>query len=109
MQKIAFKEIAKKVGEPWQPQDVAYVNDTALRLAKIHGAYDWHVHRNEDEFFLVIRGTIFIDAEKESIKLKEGDGLLVKRGTKHRSRADKPAWVILVEPTATKTLGEKAK
>lgn len=109
MPKVSFAEVAKKIDEAWRPQDIAYVNDTCLRMAKIHGTYDWHLHRSEDEFFLVIKGEIFIDFEKDSVHLKEGEGLLVKRATKHRSRADKPAWVLLVEPTATKTLGEKAK
>ncbi len=109
MPKINFKEIAKKINEPWQPLDVVYLNDTALRIAKIDGAYNWHMHGKEDEFFLVVKGEVFIDLDNESIQLKENEGFLVKRGTKHRSRAEKPAWVLLIEPTATKSKGDKEK
>ncbi len=107
MSKINLKEIDKKLKEPWQPQDVCYVNETALRIAKIDGAYKWHTHQNEDEFFFVVKGKIFIDLERESIELKEGEGYLVKRGTRHRSRSEKPAYVLLVEPIKTKTKGEE--
>lgn len=106
MSKIDFSDFIKTIDEPWLPQDIAYVNDTCLRMAKIHGVYDWHVHRSEDEFFYVIKGSIFIDLEKQSVELKEQQGYLVRRGVKHRSRSDKPAWVLLIEPTATKTRGE---
>ncbi len=107
MPKICFKDVEKGIKEPWQPQDVCFVNETALRIAKIDGAYIWHTHMNEDEFFYVLRGKIFIDMENESVELKEGEGFLVKRGTRHRSRSEKPAYVLLIEPISTKTRGEK--
>jgi len=106
MRKISFKDLVKKVQEAWQPQDLLYVNETALRVAKIDGAYNWHTHQKEDEFFLVIKGKIFIDLENESVELKEHEGFLVKRGLRHRSRAQKPSWVLLIEPMVTITKGE---
>ena len=107
MAKINLKELIDKVREPWQPIDVAYVNETALRIAKIEGAYNWHTHRDEDELFLVLKGKIYIDTEEGSVELKEKDGYLVKKGTRHRSRSEKPAWILLVEPIKTKTKGEE--
>ncbi len=107
MTKISFKEAIKNLDDPWQPKEVAYVNDTALRVAKIHGEYHWHTHGKEDEFFLVLKGKIYIDTDDQSVELKEGEGLLVKHGARHRSRSDKPAYVLLVEPIATKTKGEE--
>jgi len=106
MTKISFKESIGKLKEAWQPQDLFYVNDTAFRMAKIDGAYRWHTHQSEDEFFLVIKGKVFIDLDNQSIELKEGDGYLVKQGTRHRSRSDKPSYVLLVEPIKTKTKGD---
>jgi mannose-6-phosphate isomerase-like protein (cupin superfamily) len=107
MAKISLKELIDKVREPWQPIDVAYVNETALRIAKIEGAYNWHTHRDEDELFLVLKGKIYIDTEEGSVELKEKEGYLVKKRTRHRSRAEKPAWILLVEPIKTKTKGEE--
>ena len=106
MTKISLKDFINKVKEPWQPRDVVYVNEAALRIAQIHGEYNWHTHKNEDEFFLVLKGRIFIDTEEGSVELKENEGYLVRMGTRHRSRAQKPAWILLIEPIKTKTKGE---
>ncbi len=107
MKKIIFQELVKKVKEVWEPQDVAFINETALRIAKVEGAYDWHTHQHEDEFFFVLKGKVFIDSREGSVELNEMEGCLVKRGIRHRSRAVEPAWVLLIEPSRTKTKGEK--
>jgi mannose-6-phosphate isomerase-like protein (cupin superfamily) len=104
--KINLKKLIRETKEPWQPRDILHVHDTALRVAKIDGAYQWHVHLKEDEFFLVLKGKIFVDTEKDSIEIKENEGYLVKKGMRHRSRAKRPAWVLLIEPVLTKTKGE---
>ncbi len=106
MKKICFKELIKEIKEPWQPKDVAYINDTAMRIAKIDGEYHWHTHQDEDEFFLVLKGRISIDTEESSVDLTENEGCLIKRGTRHRSRSKGPAWILLIEPIKTKTKGE---
>ncbi len=106
MTKISLKNLVREIHEAWQPRDVAYINESAVRIAKIEGAYNWHTHQNEDEFFLVLKGKIFIDTEEGSVELKEHEAFLVRRGTRHRSRAEKPAWIMLIEPIKTKTKGE---
>ena len=103
---IDLKKIINETRDPWQPRDILHVDQTALRVAKIDGAYDWHIHTNEDEFFLVLKGAIYIDTAEGSVELKEHQGYLVKKGTRHRSRAKKPAWVLLIEPVVTRTRGE---
>jgi len=105
--KISLKKLIREIKDPWQPRDILHVHQTALRVAKIEGEYDWHVHMNEDEFFLVLKGKIYIDTVRGVIELKENEGYLVNKGTRHRSRAKKPAWVLLIEPILTKTKGEE--
>ena len=105
MTMIKFRELAEKVNEIWEPLDVAFINEAALRIAKVDGAYKWHTHQKEDEFFFVLKGNVFIDLEGKSVELKENEGFLVKKGTRHRSRTEEPAWVLLIEPTKTKTKG----
>ena len=109
MAKINLKRLISETKDPWQPRDLLHIHQIALRIAQIKGAYDWHVHLHEDEFFLVLKGKIYIDTEDESIELKENEGFLVKRGIRHRSRAKKSAWVMLIEPVMTKTKGEGAE
>ena len=107
MKKVIFQQLIEKVNEKWEPEDVVFINDTALRIAKVEGAYQWHTHPGEDEFFLVLKGNVFIDTEEGTAALKELEGFLVKRGIRHRSRTEGPAWVLLAEPTRTKTKGIK--
>ncbi|MCK4353411.1 cupin domain-containing protein [candidate division WOR-3 bacterium] len=106
MEKINLKEYSKTIKELWQPYEIAFVNDTALRIAKIKGAYRWHKHKNEDEFFFVVKGSAFIDFKNETIELNEGEGCLVKKGIEHRSRSKDEATILLIEPISTKTKGE---
>jgi mannose-6-phosphate isomerase-like protein (cupin superfamily) len=105
MTKFSVKEWIDNVGAKWEPRDVAFVNDTALRIAMVNGAYEWHTHQEEDELFLVVKGRIFIDTKEGTVELNEMEGFVVKKGIRHRSRTEEPAWVLLVEPTRTKTLG----
>lgn len=107
MKKVILQELIGKINEKWEPEDVAFINETALRITKVEGAYDWHTHPREDEFFLVLKGKIFIDTDTadKTVELNEMEGYLVKQGVRHRSRTDGPAWVLLVEPTRTKTKG----
>ncbi|MBD3413648.1 MAG: cupin domain-containing protein [Candidatus Aminicenantes bacterium] len=106
MDKINLMHWVENIKTPWEPKEVATLHDVALRIAKIKGTYDWHTHRYEDEMFLVLKGKIFIDLPDESVELNEMETYVVGRGIRHRSRSDKPAWVLLIEPVHTKTKGE---
>jgi len=109
MLKVNLRDLIKEVKKPWEPHDISYVNECALRIAKIDGAYHWHVHQNEDELFLVLKGKIFLDTEKGSTELNEMECYLMKKGIRHRSRSERPAWILLVEPKWTETKGEPVK
>ena len=107
MKKVNLLELIEKAKEPWQMVDVVTVNKSALRIAKIEGAYQWHTHQKEEEFFLVLKGKIFIDTNKYgTIELNEMESYLVEKGLRHRSRSEESAWVLLVKPPETITLGE---
>lgn len=106
MSKIELLKVIDEVKEAWQIKDIVQVHDTTLRIAKIDGAYQWHSHQKEDELFIVLKGRIVIDLEEGPVELKEMESFLVKRGTRHRSRSEEPSWVLLIEPSRTKTRGE---
>ncbi|WKZ23782.1 MAG: cupin domain-containing protein [Candidatus Dojkabacteria bacterium] len=54
------------------------------------GRYDWHVHEDVDEFFLVVKGSGVIEfAESESIEYLEGDLVYIPAGKQHRILASK--------------------
>src|SRR5947208_2452714 len=50
--------------EPWVNQTLTSVNDSVVRLAVIEGELvDWHSHKHEDEFFLVLEGRLELEVE----------------------------------------------
>lgn len=106
MKKYILKDIVKKLNKPWWPVDVATFNSQVLRVALFDGEYHWHIHQNEDEFFLVYIGSITIETENEQIILNKGEGTVIPKGLKHKPSANKPSLVLMVEPTSLKSKGD---
>ncbi len=87
------------VTEHWFPRVVARVNDHYLKVAKLSGELTWHAHDGQDEFFLVLKGSLRLQIEgREDIILGEGDAFVVPAGTRHNPVADEECWIALVEP-----------
>ncbi len=102
---VALNDLAKRLLEPWKPQDVVQVNEAVLRLARLDGTFPWH-HHDEDELFLCWQGGFRIEMEgRESVVLKAGDLYVVPRGVGHRPIADTPAYALLLEKPETKQYG----
>jgi mannose-6-phosphate isomerase-like protein (cupin superfamily) len=104
MEKIKLRELVP--AKPWVPVGIDVVGDTALRVARIEGEYQWHRHDEEEEFFLVVSGVVIIETETERVELGEWEGCKVPAGTLHRSRSPNGAVVLMIEPATTKTCGE---
>lgn len=102
---VCVNDIAKRLLEPWKPQDVVQVNEAVLRLARLDGTFPWH-HHDEDELFLCWSGTFRIEMEDQpSRQLTAGDLYVVPRGVRHRPVADEPAYALLLEKPETKQYG----
>jgi len=97
MKKVILDELTKKIIKKFSPFRVAKVENCSVSLALIDGAYPFHRH-NGDEFFIVFKGEVLIDfRDGDSICLKEGEGLLVKEGTVHRSRSNRKSYALVFE------------
>ncbi len=95
------------ITEHWSPRVVAAANGQYVKLAKVKGEFVWHTHADEDEFFLVHRGTLRIAyRDGREVVLNAGDFHVVPRGVEHRPHAPEEAWIMLIEPAATKHTGE---
>lgn len=88
----------------WSPIDVAYINDWVLRAAAIKGEYHWHSHE-DDELFIVYKGSIVIETEKGPIALKEGQIAVIPKGLKHKPKAEERAIILMIEPASLKSSG----
>ncbi len=105
---ISIDSMADAIGEPWQPVDLARVNETSLRLARLDGEFPWH-HHDADELFLCWRGVFRIEMEgRPSLQLQPGELFVVPRGQRHRPVAHAgPAYALLVERSDTAQYGEE--
>jgi mannose-6-phosphate isomerase-like protein (cupin superfamily) len=110
MQKIFHSNLDKEFGEIseyWSPRVVAAANGQYVKLAKVKGEFVWHAHAEEDEFFLVHKGTLVIRyRDRPEVVLRGGDFHVVPKGVEHMPVAAEECWVVLVEPAATMHTGD---
>jgi quercetin dioxygenase-like cupin family protein len=98
-------EAAASLTEPWQPIEVARADEAVVRVARLHGAFPWH-HHAEDELFLCWEGRFRVEVEGgPSVVLGPGQVVVVPRGRRHRPVADEPAVAVLVERAETRQYG----
>ncbi len=96
----------ESITEHWSPRVIATANGQFVKLAKVKGEFVWHSHADEDEFFLVRKGTFVIRYRDSEVVLREGDFHVVPRGREHNPMAPDECWIMFVEPAATKHTGE---
>jgi mannose-6-phosphate isomerase-like protein (cupin superfamily) len=89
----------------WSPRIIARVNETAVKVAKLLGDFDWHAHPEADELFWVIRGRLLIQFRDRDVWLEPGELLTVPRGVEHRPVAPEEVHLVLIEPAGTLNTG----
>jgi mannose-6-phosphate isomerase-like protein (cupin superfamily) len=104
--KVNINEKLKLINDYWQPKIIGELNKQQVRIAKIKGEFDFHRHENEDEFFLVIKGTLKIEFKDKTATLNEGEFIIVPKGVVHRPVADNEVHVLLFEPDTIVNTGD---
>lgn len=92
--------------EQWSPKIIGQLNGQDVKLAKLQGEFVWHDHKNEDELFYIINGSLKIEFRDKIVKLKEGDMLIIPKGVEHKPIAEEEVWVLLFEPSNIKHTGD---
>jgi len=92
--------------DQWFNQTLCRVNDSVIRLGIIRGEFHWHKHDEEDEFFYVVDGTLFIDLEDRSVELGPKQGFTVPRGVTHKTRAPEGVVILMVEGSGVVPTGD---
>jgi mannose-6-phosphate isomerase-like protein (cupin superfamily) len=105
MEKVNLTEKFAQFNEHWRPKVVGELNGQEVKLVKLKGAFVWHHHEVEDEFFLVVRGRFRVEFRDRAVELEEGEFLIVPHGIEHRTVADEEVEVLLFEPAATRNTG----
>ena len=89
----------------WSPKVVGELNDSHVKLVKLHGEFVWHHHETEDELFLVVKGSLQIKLRDHDIFLEEGEFVIIPRGVEHLPIANDEVHVLLLEPKTTLNTG----
>jgi mannose-6-phosphate isomerase-like protein (cupin superfamily) len=97
LQKFDIPQMVKECTDKWFNQSLTEVNNSVIRLGIVEGEYHWHKHDNDDEFFLVLEGKLFIDLEGETIELNPLQGVTISKGVMHKTRAPKKTVMLMVE------------
>lgn len=105
MNVVNVSEKLKQFHDHWQPRIVGELNGQYVKLAKLKGEFVWHAHADEDELFLVLKGTLRIRFEDREVVLREGELTIVPRGVRHLPIATDEVHVMLLEPKTTHSTG----
>jgi len=110
MHKINLSEKLAQFSDHWSPKIVGDLNGQHVKLVKFQGEFVWHHHADEDEMFLVLRGSFRMDyrepdGSEHHMQIGEGEFVIVPRGTEHRPYAAEEVHVLLFEPAGTSNTG----
>jgi mannose-6-phosphate isomerase-like protein (cupin superfamily) len=105
MNTVNLREKLSLFSDYWNQRVIGEVNDCAVKVVKIKGEFIWHHHENEDEFFLVVKGTLRMKFRDHEAVVREGEFVIVPKGTEHCPVADEEVHIVLIEPKSTLNTG----
>lgn len=106
---VSPARIAAALNELWSPRVVAELDDSYVKVAKVHGVFGWHAHADEDELFYILDGTLVIELENApAATLRSGDAFVVPKGVRHNPVAEEPCTLMLIERKSTLHAGGEA-
>ena len=111
MKKIESINIMNKFSlfnEEWTPKIIGELNDQYVKLCKLKDDFVWHSHENEDELFMVFKGTLLMEfRDGRIVKVKKGEILIVPKGVEHRPHTNGDiVFNLLFEPKSTLHTGD---
>jgi mannose-6-phosphate isomerase-like protein (cupin superfamily) len=93
--------------EQWKPKVIAEMNDYQFKVVKLQGDFVWHDHKDTDETFIVIEGTLRIDFRDGAVEIRPGEMFVVPKGLEHKPFAEREVKLMLIEPRGVKNTGEE--
>ena len=103
---INLQDKLSKFSEHWSPKIIAQLNDYHFKLAKVLGEFVWHDHKETDEVFIVLSGSLDILFRDGKVTLKQGEMYVVPNGIEHKPFAEAECHILLIEPAGTMNTGE---
>jgi mannose-6-phosphate isomerase-like protein (cupin superfamily) len=104
---VSPRNIAAGLTEHWSPRVVAELDESFVKVAKVHGSLAWHSHDEEDELFYILKGSLTIEMEDKTVVLNEGDAYVVPKGVRHNPIAENECHLMLIERKSTLHTGSE--
>ena len=104
---INLAEKLARIQDHWKPRVVAEMNDYQFKLVKLEGDFIWHDHKDTDEAFIVLEGTLRIDFRDGCVRLGRGEMFVVPKGVEHKPFAEGEVKLLLVEPRGVLNTGDE--
>jgi mannose-6-phosphate isomerase-like protein (cupin superfamily) len=101
METVNLEQKFSMFSEQYKPHIIGEVNDCYIKAVKIKGEFIWHHHDDEDELFLVVKGTLRMKFRDREAVIRAGEFIIVPRKVEHLPIADEEAQVVLIEPKST--------
>jgi mannose-6-phosphate isomerase-like protein (cupin superfamily) len=102
---LSPQNVAESLTELWSPRVVGELDDSYIKVAKVHGTFGWHHHADEDELFFVLKGHLRIELATGAVNLHAGDMHVVPRGVDHNPVAEHECLIMLIERKSTRHSG----
>lgn len=102
---VNLKEKLSRFSDYANPRIIGELNDSHVKAVKLKGEFIWHHHDNEDELFLIVKGTLRMKFRDREAIVHEGEFLIVPKGVEHCPVADQEVHLILIEPKSTLNTG----
>jgi mannose-6-phosphate isomerase-like protein (cupin superfamily) len=104
---INFRQKFALFSEQWSPKVVAEMNDYQFKIVKLKGDFIWHDHKDTDETFIVLDGSLRIDFRDGAVTLRAGEMFVVPKGTQHKPYAEEEVQLLLIEPRGVLNTGDQ--
>lgn len=104
-ERVNLREKLSLFGTHWDPKIVGELNGQHVKLVKFQGEFVWHSHEAEDEMFLVLKGAFEMQFRDRTVRIAEGEFIVVPRGVEHCPKADEEVSIMLFEPAGTVNTG----
>ena len=107
IESINISEKFSKFEKQWTPHIIGELNNQYVKLCKLKDDFLWHKHDEEDELFMVFKGTLLMDfRDGRTVEVGEGEILIVPKGVEHRPRTNgEIVYNLLFEPKSTAHTG----
>ena len=103
---IKLDEKFGQFSDLWSPKIIGRVDDYDVKIVKVKGELVRHDHKDEDEFFYVLKGRFDLELDDGRISIGPGELAVVPRGVAHKPSAPEETWLMVFESSKIKHTGD---